>query len=173
MDVLGAARGPRRRLEIARGGQVGGSRTNLVMGFDLSPVSQCALEVAADLSRRLDAHLHVVHAVDLSDYPIDPDGPDWEEQARRTLTAERLAVAAGLSEFDRPWSYHAWHGIPGRLLAEVADESDALMIVIGARGSGVGAGISHLLARSVGAELVGRRGHRPVLVVPPGAARPS
>ena len=173
MDASGATRGPRGRLEVARGGQPGGSRTNLVVGFDLSPVSQCALEVAVDLTRRLGAYLHVVHAVDLSDYPIDPDGPDWEEQARRTLATEQQTVAAALSEFDGRWTYHAWHGVPSRLLAEVADESDALMIVIGARRGGIGAGISHLLTGSVGAELVGRRGHRPVLVVPPGAARPS
>lgn len=169
----GAVHSPHRRLQVAGGAAAGGPGTSLVMGFDLSPVSQCALEVAADLTRRLGAHLHVVHAVDLSDYPINPDGPDWEEQARRTLLAEQQAVDAALGSFEGAWTYHASHGLPARLLTQVADESDALMIVIGARRSGIGAGISHLLAGSVGAELVGRRGHRPVLVVPPGAARPN
>lgn len=144
---------------------------NLVMGFDLSPASRCALGIAADLARRLQARLHVVHVIDLSDYPIDPDAGDWEEQASRNLAREQDIVRDALSSFNGQWTYHAWHGEPAVLLARVADEYDAFLIVIGARRDGFGAAISHLLARSISGNLTGRRGHRPVLIVPRDAAR--
>jgi nucleotide-binding universal stress UspA family protein len=164
-----------RRLSVSVGGDDGDpdAHTNLVMGFDLSPASRCALEVAADLARRLDARLHVVHVIDLSDYPIDPDASDWEEQAQRTLAQEKETVGAVLKAFNGPWTYHAWHGEPAALLVTVADEYDALMIIIGARRDGFGAAITHMLSRSITRNLTGHRGHRPVLVVPRHAARPQ
>ncbi len=54
---------------------------DIVVGVNRDPASQEALIVAADLARRLHAHLHVVHVVDLADYPIDPDASDWEQRA--------------------------------------------------------------------------------------------
>jgi nucleotide-binding universal stress UspA family protein len=166
------ARNPQRRLSLTVGGDED-AHTNLVMGFDLSPGSRCALDVAADLAQRLDARLHVVHVIDLSDYPIDPDAADWEERARKTLALEHETVRTVLRTFNGPWTYHAWHGEPAVLLARVADEYDAFMVIIGARRDGVGAVINHLLSRSVSGNLTGRRGHRPVLVVPRNAARPT
>ena len=164
--------GPEKRLLMAGSEGAGETQLNLVMGFDLTPVSECALEVAADLTRRLGAQLHVVHVVDLGDYPIDPDRSDWEEQGKKLLAREREAVRTVLSTFNGRWTYHAWHGDPARLLVTVADEFDALMIVIGAPRDGVGAAISHLIQRSVTTGLTGHRGHRPVLVVPRNAVRP-
>lgn len=162
---------PQRRLSLPGAGKITRAHTNLVMGFDLAPASQCALEVAADLARRLDAHLHVVHVVDLSDYPIDPDGANWEEQAQAALAMEQETVRAALSAFEGQWTYHAWRGNPAALLVTVADEYDALMLVIGASREGLGPAISHLLNRSVSRGLTGSSGHRPVLVVPRNAAR--
>jgi len=49
--------------------------TTLVLGHGRDPGSARALQVAADLAGRLHAHLHVVHGVDLDDYPIKPGGP--------------------------------------------------------------------------------------------------
>lgn len=164
---------PQHRLSLPGFDGMDEARVNLVMGFDLSPVSQCALEVAADLAHRLDAHLHVVHVVDLSDYPIDPDRSDWEAQGERMVALERDTVGTVLDTFNGAWTYHAWRGDPARLLVTVADEFDALMVVIGARRDGVGAAISHLMQRSVSTGLIGHRGHRPVLVVPRNAARPK
>ena len=161
-----------RRLSLSVGGDHDAD-TNLVMGFDLSPASRSALLVAADLARRLQARLHVVHVIDLSDYPIDPDASDWEEQAQATLALENETVGAVLRTFNGQWTYHAWHGEPAVLLARVADEYDALMVIIGARRDGFGAAINHLLSRSVSGNLTGRRGHRPVLVVPRNAGRPD
>lgn len=75
-------------------------------------MSRTALDVAADLATRLHAHLHVVHANSLDDYPIDPDAADWEEQAHRVLDAQRAHVQAVLTGSTPGWTYHATR--PGR-----------------------------------------------------------
>lgn len=110
------------------------------------------------------AQLHVVHAVNLADYPIDPDRPDWDEQARRTLGEERAAVAAVLGDHRTGWTYQARHGGPARLLVAVADEHGALMIIVGSRGEGWRVVLERLLAPSASHRLI-RRCQRPVLVV--------
>jgi len=138
---------------------------DIVVGVNRDPASQEALMVAADLARRLHAHLHVVHAVDLADYPIDPDAPDWEQRAQATLAQEWEHVRTELADQPGSWTYHAWHGDPVGLLAAVADEHDALFIVVGTRGAGLAAGLSRLLSGSTSHGLIRRR-HRPVLIVP-------
>jgi nucleotide-binding universal stress UspA family protein len=109
--------------------------------------------------------------VDLSDYPIDPDSPDWERQAQQTLAAEKDAVETALVDLPGSWSYHAAHGDPVALLREVADRYDALMFIVGTRGEGAGSVVSRLLGTrpSVSHGLIARS-HRPVLVIPPHAA---
>lgn len=147
------------------GADHGRATTSLVVGHSHDPAADDALCVAADLARRLHADLHVVHGVDLSDYPIDPDRPDWEAQARRTLAAQRRRVAAVLAGSPGSWTYHAGHGDPAGLLIEVAEETDALMIIVGSHGEGLGATFERLLGGSVSRAVL-RRQHRPVLIVP-------
>ncbi|WP_164842765.1 universal stress protein [Actinoplanes solisilvae] len=138
----------------------------LVMGYDQAPSSQAALRVAADLARRMSAaHLHVVHAANLRDYPIDPDSADWEAQAEATWNAERDQVHTLLADLATPWTYHLEHMDPTRLITALCDEHNALMIIIGTRGEGSAAILSRLLERSVSHALL-RTGHRPVLIVP-------
>ncbi len=144
----------------------------LVVGFDRQQVSLRALQVAADLAARLRAELHVVHAVDLADHPIDPDRPDWEEQARAAVAHERELAGQVLSGTDVPWTYHAARGDPVRLLSAVAEERDALMIVVGTRGHSRASAVIRLLDGSVTRALTGRHQQRPVLIVPlPDAAQ--
>lgn len=142
------------------------SRAHLVLGHDRHPHSEAALSVAADLTRRLHAHLHVVHGIDLADYPIDPDAADWEQQAQDALADQRRQVTAALVDCHTGSSYHAWRGDPVKLLAVVADETDALMIIVGTRGEGPGKILDRILDRSVSHGLIARQ-QRPVLVVPP------
>jgi len=59
----------------------------IVVGCNRHPASLSALGTAARLGQPLDAVLSVIHAIDLADYPIDPDSPDWEEHCERTLRA--------------------------------------------------------------------------------------
>lgn len=137
----------------------------LVVGYRPDPASRQALVVAVDLARRLDAHLHVVHVVDLSDYPIDPDAADWEDRAAETLRSEQEQVSRMLSDQTAGWTYHAAHGDPVSLLETVASEQCALMVVVGTRGETMSAHLHRLLAGSVSHGLI--RGRRyPVLVVP-------
>lgn len=152
------------RLRIA-GSRHARAGTNLVLGHSRQPGANTALYVAMDLARRLRADLHVVHGVDLFDYPVDPDAADWEQQARRALDEQRRQVEAALVDFPMGWTYQAGHGNPARLIAAVAEETDALMIIVGSHGEGAGATIERLLAGSVSRTVL-RRQHRPVLIVP-------
>lgn len=139
---------------------------HLVVGHDRSASAQRALRVAVDLARRLGgAAVHVVHGVDLDDYPIDPDAADWDEQAARTLEDQRRAVQDVAGDAPGGWSFHAGRGDPADLLVALARECDALMIVVGTRGEGVSAAFARVLDRSVSHAVIHRQ-HRPVLVVP-------
>ena len=139
--------------------------TNLVVGHSRHAAADLALHLAVDLARRLRADLHVVHAVDLLDYPVDPDAADWEQQARRALAEQRRHVDAVLAGFPLSWTYQAGHGNPARLITDVAEETDALMIIVGSHGEGMGATFDRLVAGSVSRTVL-RRQRRPVLIVP-------
>ncbi len=152
------------RLRVAASGRAR-AHTSLVLGHSRQPAADTALHVAVDLALRLRADLHVVHGVDLFDYPIDPDAADWEQQARRVLDEQRRQVETELVDFPMRWTYQAGHGNPARLIAAVAEETDALMIIVGSHGEGAGATIERLLAGSVSRTVL-RRQRRPVLIVP-------
>lgn len=139
--------------------------TTLVLGHGRDPGSARALQVAADLAGRLHAHLHVVHGVDLDDYPIDPDAADWDQQARRALAEQHDAVETVLAGTAAGWTYHTSRAEPAALIVAVAEEHDALMVIVGTRGEGFGAAVERLLGRSVSHGVIAG-GHRPVLVVP-------
>jgi nucleotide-binding universal stress UspA family protein len=139
---------------------------SLVLGYDQTPHSRYALSVATDLATRLDAHLHVVHIVDLRDYPIDPDSADWDEQGRATLADEAEAARAELAGWSGQWTYHQKRGDPSRALLAVAAAHDALMIIVGTHGAGIGAALQRLLSAAPSVSRGLMRHHRPVLVVP-------
>jgi nucleotide-binding universal stress UspA family protein len=136
--------------------------TSLVVGVDDRPLSLAALSTAADLALRLGADLHVVHAIDLRDYPNDPDSDNWDTHATTALTHLDADVRATLDTHPGPWTYHAWQGTPVHLLQTVADETDALMIVVGHHPHWTPA---RLTRESVGHALT-RTTHRPILLVP-------
>ena len=148
------------------------SRAVLVVGHDRFPESDHALAVAIDLSQRLQAFVHVVHAVSLNDYPIDPDGDDWEQQAMNVLEAQRRTAEGLFAGVVPGWRYHTGRGDPVELLAAVAEAHDALMIIVGTRGGGLAAALARTLGRSVSLQ-VALRQCRPVLVVPSPRRRQS
>lgn len=137
----------------------------LILGYCRDSSSDRALAVAAELGRRLGAQLHVVHAVVLEDYPIDPDAADWEEQGERNLGEERHHVEAALTRTGLPWTYQSCRGSPARALATAADEHNALMIIVGTRGEGLRATISRLTQPSVSHALIEGQ-QRPVVICP-------
>jgi nucleotide-binding universal stress UspA family protein len=137
----------------------------LLVGHGRDPSSDHALAVAADLARRLGARIHVVHAIRLDDYPVDPDASDWEEQGAAAIAEHRRHVARVLAGSLVRWSYEARHGEPAPVLAHVAAEHNALMIVVGSRGEGLRRALARLADPSVSHGVIARHSC-PVLVVP-------
>lgn len=135
----------------------------LVVGFDGQAASVAALRTAADLAHLLAGDLHVVHCVDLRDYPVDSDAdPElWENHARRALEHLHAKASATLAEHPVTWTYHAWNGHAAKLLVTVADELQALMIVVGTHRH---RSLSRMMRRSV-SRGVAWSSHCPVLLV--------
>ncbi|MFC4950765.1 universal stress protein [Pseudonocardia sp. GCM10023141] len=158
---------PARRIRID-GPEAPRSTTALVLSHNRYRPGDAALDVALDLARRLHAHLHVVHGIDLSIYPIDLAAADWAEQARGAVEDQRARVASALADGATGWSYHAGTGHPADLARTVADEVDAAMIIVAGRGVGADKTIDRVLG---GRSRCGSAHpqHRPVLVVPPPA----
>jgi nucleotide-binding universal stress UspA family protein len=139
--------------------------TELVVGWDRQPASAAALRFAVGLAQRLDAHLHVVHIADIDDLPVDPDAWDWEQQFRDSLEAQAVGARALLDELGANWTFHAAHGRPPDVLADLAEEVDAVMIVVGAPRGRMHSFIDTIAGQSVSYQLTHKQG-RPVLLVP-------
>ncbi|MWV47764.1 universal stress protein [Rathayibacter sp. VKM Ac-2803] len=77
----------------------------------------------------------------------------------------RAQIEAALADLDVPWTLRVAEGEPALALSAVAEETDARMIVVGTRDSGVLASIAEFLSGSVAVHLAHRQ-HRPVMVVP-------
>ena len=139
--------------------------TQMVLGWDLHPNSFAALRFAVVMAQRLDAHLHVVHVVDVDDLPIDPDAWNWEEQLDQRLTEDATTARTLLDQLHAHWTYHAARGRPSDVIADLAEETDALMIILGGPRGGVLSFIETLAGQSVSHQLARQHG-RPVLIVP-------
>jgi nucleotide-binding universal stress UspA family protein len=64
-----------------------------------------------------------------------------------------------------PWTYEARHGDPAKVLCGVAEERNALLIVVGSRGEGLRRALGRLVDPSISHGVIQHQ-HRPVLVVP-------
>ena len=150
-------------------------RRSIVCGVDGSPGSQAALEVAVQLADRLRSTLILAHVGEPSyvayaaAYPfggtagptaVAEEAESEEEDSERLL--QRVAVAAGLPDAERRVAI----GHPAEQLAELADEEDAELVVVGSRGRGA---LKSAFLGSVSYSLVGIAGC-PVLIVPPSAS---
>lgn len=138
--------------------------TSIVVGHSRDPASQEALRVARGLAGRLDARLYVVHGITLGDYPINPDAADWQEEAQRTLAEQHQQVETALAGCPQWWTYRVSRSDPVSLISAVADENDAVILIVGTRGQGLGPSIERLFGGSVSHGLL-RRQLRPVLLV--------
>ena len=78
--------------------------SHVVVGFDRCPASYHALRFAIELAAPLNAYLHVAHIIDIQDFPVDPDGDDWEQCFADTLDQERAtACDLRLPDFSRTY----------------------------------------------------------------------
>lgn len=146
---------------------------SIVCGVDGSADAQAALRVAARLATQLGLRLVVAHVAEPAYIPAvgaSPTGAMYgryafvEEVETQHEAAERLLdqviADAGLNGVRRRTAT----GLAAERLAELADEEDAELIVVGSRGRGA---FKAAFLGSVSNSLVGISRH-PVLVVPHG-----
>jgi nucleotide-binding universal stress UspA family protein len=147
--------------------------TSIVCGVDESADSQAAIGVAASLAERLGARLVLAHVVEVALVPYAAAGSggiapppmipalrDEQEEAGARLL-EGIAAAIGLDDAEQ----RVVVGFPAERLADLADDEDAELIVVGSRGRGR---FKAAFLGSVSNSLVGVA-RCPVLIVPPGA----
>lgn len=160
-----------------------GSATHVLVGVDGQPAGWAALRQAADLARRLGAHLDVVHIFSLDEIetagavppafespPTMVETPEMSETMARARADLQARIEDQLRGAGLDWVLHSRQGDPGRVLAELAAELDAYCVVVGTRGEGVKAFLQRLAEPSVSHAVI-REHHRPVLVVgAPGSA---
>jgi len=141
----------------------------VVCGLDDSRGARVALRAAARLARELGAQLVVVHVVQ-----PQPSAPGIGPTARQ-LAGVPVAdlLVGGEALVDRILEEEHLHAAGRRVvlgfaadrLADVADEVDAELIVVGSRGRGA---IKAAFLGSVSSDVIGVA-RCPVLVVPPAA----
>ena len=142
----------------------------ILAATDFSTTADNAARLARDLSRRFDAHLHMLHVVViLDDAHLEKEHRHQLEElmagtdeARRTVMANDAEARTGVEITS-----HLVQGLaPGEAIVESADNLGCDLIVMGTHGR---RGISHLLLGSV-AERVVRTSSVPVLTVRSDAA---
>ncbi|MFG0320342.1 MAG: universal stress protein [Planctomycetota bacterium JB042] len=146
-------------------------RGPVLVATDFSTEARSAYAPAAELARRLEADLHLVHVVvpvaaaavsPALGVPATPTGVDEErliEELRRTMDGEVSRSVAALADVVVTGEI-ATGTSPSAALADRADSLDAPLIALA---STAGGGLSRLLQRSVAASLQ-RRTDRPVVV---------
>lgn len=141
---------------------------SIICGVDGSNESRGALRFAAQLSRRLGLRLVVAHVAQAAVFaPAYGPGPiletpvDAERRGSEELL-ERISVDEGLTGA----TVRSLYGLPAERLADLADEEEAELIVVGSRGRGA---FKAAFLGSVSSDLIGVA-RCPVLVVPPAAA---
>ena len=156
------------------------AQMHLLVGVDGDPGGWTVLRQAADLARRLGAHLDVAHVNGFGDgtavsdlggaVPVLPTGiadPRVILAVPATGPAgqdQRARVENELAGYGVAWTFHSRDGDPWQVLAELAEQLDAYCVVVGSRGEGIGAFLHRLLRPSVSHTLIAHQ-HRPVLVV--------
>ena len=135
-------------------------RKNVVVPIDFSEPSLDAVNVALEMVEDT-THLHIIHVL-TPIYPTEPgiiwETINFEERKKHALTHLKTAMEKrGIEEA----SFHILEGNPGQVIARLADEIDADLIVIPSHGR---TGLKRLLIGSV-AERVVRLSPCPVLVL--------
>lgn len=147
---------------------------SIVCGVDGSADSQAALTVASDLAARLRLRLIMANVVEPSHssyvgaasfggaMPRPPLSTIEQQEEAGTRLLVQISATLGLERADQ----RVVIGYPAERLADLADEEEAQLIVVGSRGRGA---FKAAFLGSVSTTLIGVA-RCPVLVVPPGAA---
>jgi nucleotide-binding universal stress UspA family protein len=155
---------------------VTGGGTSILCGVDGSPDADAAVTVAARMAATLGARLVLVHVAEPVVVPYSHAAPfgglsaagPWAAEEQRVAQKEdgfrlleQVADSAGLRDVD----LRVELGMPAERLAELADDENAELIVVGSRGRGA---FRAAFPGSVSTSVLGLA-TCPVLVVPPGA----
>ena len=139
----------------------GGAR--VVVGYDGSEASRCALERAAHDAGPA-GHLFVVHSFEAPSSALgEPNatGKLADEQARVQALIERLEVGEAELLTGSAWETELLAGPPAQAILRVAEARDADAIYVGSRGRGRARALLGSVAHDV---LHGA--HCPVVVIP-------
>lgn len=135
----------------------------ILIGTDGSPNAQEAVEFAADLAQRLGAKATLVHTFEplahLDRLKPETDLNSLEAAARESLDHE---WAAPFRDRGVEYQTRLAHGVPAEVVLDLADEIEADLVVVGARGLGR---LQMLTMGSTSSKVV-HAGRRPVVVVP-------
>jgi nucleotide-binding universal stress UspA family protein len=170
-------------LELQRD-SMGGNRKggemeqSIVCGVDGSPDSEAALAVAATLAERFDARLVLANVVEhvpspyatvsaIGGYPV-ARAPDADVHRAQVQAGARLLDKMAEQANGKTVETRVVTGFAAERLADLADEENAELIVVGSRGRGA---LKAAFLGSVSTSLIGVA-RCPVLVVPPGATEP-
>ena len=105
----------------------------IVAGYHSSQASLHALAVAKSVGTPMSAEIHVVHGIELLDYPLDPEAPDWEKQGEAFVEGERETVETVMADYVGPWHYHQVRGSAYRAICQLAETCEPMMVIVGRR----------------------------------------
>jgi universal stress protein A len=148
--------------------------TKILVPVDFSPHSEQAVRVAAELARRYDAALGIIHVYEPIAYAL-PEGyvlmsheqlnELWRRFDQELAAVKKLATEGGAPRVET----HLLQGLAVDEICAVAEKQGFDLIVMGTQGR---RGLSHLLIGSV-AERVLRLAPCPVLTVKASLAEPT
>ncbi len=143
----------------------GGQLRTIGVGFDGSPESRAALELAHQIAEAVGARLRVICVV----VPPDPGGPaqDWAEHAHRRRAEAEARLEAALADLGEIAAGALPVGDPAHELADAAHDLD--LLVTGSRGYGP---VRRLMLGSTSTRLV-HEAPCPVLVLTRGVEHES
>ena len=144
-----------------------GQHPRLVVGLDGSAGARAALEWCVRYAPALGAEVVAVFALNpltsVIPAPVLPEqSPEWEEQAMQEMAGELHEWSRPLGDAGVPVRTCVALGTPFEVLERIADDEDAVMIVVGRSGRG---GLAEMMLGSVPHTLT-HHSVRPVLVVP-------
>lgn len=155
-------------LSAAQGGHLPSPIHKILLGTDLSHVSDIATDLAFDLAARVGGSLLVVSVID----PRDLILPGGRFQARvdqvralRETAAQELVQRGG--RIGVPVTFLVWHGDPAESIVAAAESEGADLILVGSHGR---RGLGRMLLGSVSDHVV-RNAPCPVLVARAPASR--
>ena len=152
-------------LMVRPGGRRASELTTLLVPVDGTPAASTALSAAVPLARAAQARIVLVQAVPpFASYYVEPGfyaDPVWETEALAAAQTHVQGLAGRLQQAGLPTEGRAVSGFPSSVIAEIADEVGAQLIVMSTHAR---TGASRTVLGSVADEVV-RTAHRPVLLL--------